>query len=148
NACSTTVLPKGSVLFTSRAPIGLVAIANIDVATNQGFKSIKLYDDFYPLYIYYVLKFYSKRIAYLGTGSTFMELSKANFANFQIPIPPTIEDQIRIASLLNKAETAILERKESIQLADDLIRSNFLEIFGDPVLNTKAWKKKPLKKFG
>jgi type I restriction enzyme S subunit len=49
--CSTILLPKGSILFTSRAPIGLVAIANIDVATNQGFKSIQLFDGFYPLYV-------------------------------------------------------------------------------------------------
>jgi type I restriction enzyme S subunit len=147
-ACSTSILPKGSILFTSRAPIGLVAIANIDVATNQGFKSIILHKGYYPLYIYYVLKYYSKRIEYLGTGSTFMELSKANFSEFQIPIPDTIEEQIRIASILSKTESTIIGRRETIELADELIRSTFLTMFGDPLLNDFNWKKSPLKKFG
>lgn len=129
-ACSTTILPKGSILFTSRAPIGLVAIANIDVATNQGFKSLQLFEGYYPLYIYYTLKYFSKRIDYLGTGTTFKELSKNVFEKFEIPVPESIEDQIRISTALSKIEMLILQRKESISLLNDFIKNTFLYFFG------------------
>jgi type I restriction enzyme S subunit len=142
--CSTILLPKGSILFTSRAPIGLVAIANIDVATNQGFKSIRLFDGFYPLYVYYTLKYFSKRIDYLGTGTTFKELSKSSFEEFEIPFPEKFEDQIRIAKIINKVDLIIQQRKKSITFLNDLLKNTFLETFGDPIWNKKGWEKKAL----
>lgn len=127
-SCSTTLLPKGSILFTSRAPIGLVAIADIDVSTNQGFKSIILNDGFYPLYIYYILKYNTRQLNDLGTGTTFKELSKSTFEKFQIPVPE-LSEQIKIATVLNKAESLIKQRKESIDLLDDILKSTFLKMF-------------------
>ncbi len=127
-SCSTTLLPKGSILFTSRAPIGLVAIADINVSTNQGFKSIILNDGFYPLYIYYILKHNSRQLNDLGTGTTFKELSKSTFEKFRIPTPE-LSEQIKIATVLNKAESLIKQRKESIHLLDDILKSTFLKMF-------------------
>src|SRR6185437_16717798 len=100
NSCSASILPRGSILFTSRAPIGLVAIADIEVATNQGFKSLQLFEGYYPLYIYYTLKYFSKRLDYLGTGTTFKELSKNTFEKFEIPIPDKYDDQVTLANKL------------------------------------------------
>lgn len=127
-SCSTTLLPKGSILFTSRAPIGLVAIADINVSTNQGFKSIILNDGFYPLYIYYILKYNSRQLNDLGTGTTFKELSKSTFEKFQIPVPD-LSEQIKIATVLHKAESLIKQRKRSIDLLDDILKSTFLKMF-------------------
>lgn len=139
-SCSTNMVPKGSILFTSRAPIGLVAITNIDVCTNQGFKSIVLNEDNYPLYIYYLLRYNGKKLNDLGTGTTFKELSKATFEKFEIPIPPYV-DQIKIGTFLSKAEALIKQRKESIDLLDDFLKNIFFKMFGDAISNEKNWSK-------
>jgi type I restriction enzyme S subunit len=142
-SCSTIIIPKGNVLFTSRAPIGLVAVNNIDVCTNQGFKSIILNQGISALYVYYYLKLNKKRLNDLGTGTTFKELSKSTFEKFEIPIPP-LPTQLHIANLLSKAEQLIAQRKESIRLLDEYVKSVFVEMFGDPVRNEKGWKKNRL----
>lgn len=58
-----------------------------------------------------------------------------------LPLPP-LDDQIRIAHLLGKVEGLIAQRKQHLQQLDDLLKSVFLEMFGDPVRNTKGWEKK------
>lgn len=128
-SCSANMLPKGSILFTSRAPIGLLAINEIEVCTNQGFKSIVLNNGYSALYVYYFLKTQVKQLNDLGTGSTFKELSKSTFEKFEIPIPENLVDQIRIAEVLRNVETLITQRKDSINLLDDLLRSTFLDMF-------------------
>jgi len=71
----------------------------------------------------------------LGTGSTFLAIRRADLENFPIPLPPLVE-QKRIAAILDKAE-----RLQAIQLADEFLRSVFLDMFGDPVLNPKGWRR-------
>jgi type I restriction enzyme S subunit len=144
---STTLLPKNSVLFTSRAPIGLVAINLMEVCTNQGFKSIILNETAYPLYIYYVLKVNAKQLNSLGTGTTFKELSKSTFENFEIPLP-ALHDQIKIATVLENVGKLITRRSESINLLEELIKNTFLEMFGHPNVNPNKYDKKPLSHFG
>lgn len=74
-------------------------------------------------------------------------LTKTDFLNLEIPFPP-IDDQVRIAHLLGKAEGLIAQRKQHLQQLDDLLKSLFLEMFGDPVRNEKGWDKPELKVFG
>lgn len=140
-SCSANMLPKGSILFTSRAPIGLLAINNIEVCTNQGFKSIVLNNGYSSLYVYYFLKTQIKQLNNLGTGTTFKELSKSTFEKFEIPIPENLVDQIRIAEVLKETENLIKQRKESIELLDNFLRSTFLEMFDDPVNGQKFQRK-------
>lgn len=127
---STTLLPKNSVLFTSRAPIGQVAINSIEVCTNQGFKSIILNKIAYPLYIYYVLKANERQLNSLGTGTTFKELSKTTFENFEIPLP-SLPDQVKIATVLENVGTLISNRGESLSLLDQLIKTAFWKSYQD-----------------
>jgi len=68
-------------------------------------------------------------------------LNKKSLGNLKIPLPETIDDQIKIANLLTQVETLIEKRKESITLLDELLKSTFLDMFGDPVLNPKGWEK-------
>ncbi|MCP6762547.1 MAG: restriction endonuclease subunit S [Fischerella sp. CENA71] len=92
---SSQLMPKDTVLFSSRAPIGYVAIAKNDLCTNQGFKSCV---PFYPEmseYIYYFLKFAAKKIDYQASGTTFKEISGKEFSLIMIPLPP-LEEQKRI----------------------------------------------------
>jgi type I restriction enzyme, S subunit len=140
-SCSTRLIPVGNILFTSRAPIGHLAVNNIEVCTNQGFKSIILKENYSSEYIYYALKASVKKLQDLGTGSTFKELSKSKFEEFAIPVPDNISDQLHIADLLSKAENLIAQRKESLRLLDEYLKSTFLEMFGDPVRNEKGFSK-------
>lgn len=137
-SCSARILPKGSVLFSSRAPIGLVAIAGRDMATNQGFKSLVPGDDVDSKYLYWCMKHMSKRIQDLGRGATFTEVSKSIVEEVEVPVPP-LDEQRRIAAILDKADALRRKRAEALKLTDQFLQSTFLEMFGDPVTNPKGW---------
>jgi len=81
-------------------------------------------------------------------GAGLKHISKKYISNIKIPLPEDITEQIKIANLLTQVEALIIKREESIELLDELLKSTFLDMFGDPVLNPKGWKVKPLKKFG
>lgn len=86
-SASTKLLPKGSVLFSSRAPIGLMAIADGDLCTNQGFKSIVPHSKVGTEYVYYVLLNLKDRIANENTGATFAEVSGSTMKMYEALIP-------------------------------------------------------------
>ena len=88
NSCSTKMLPKGSILFSSRAPIGLMAITTKNLCTNQGFKSIIPKDSIGLEYVYYYLLSIKDKIADENTGSTFDEVSGQAMKNYSAIIPP------------------------------------------------------------
>ncbi len=112
-SCSTTLLPKDTVLLTSRAPIGYLAIASCPMCTNQGFKSLICNQDkILPLYIYYWL---STRVNYLkgiSTGATFKELSKSTLENVEIELP-TISEQQHIVGVIGSVDD-LIEKEEQI----------------------------------
>ena len=139
DSCSTTLLPKGSILFSSRAPIGHVAIAGKEMCTNQGFKSLIPNDSVNSNYLYWCMRQYAKNIESLGSGSTFKEVSKGIVEKFKIPLPP-IAQQRRIACILDKADEIRRKRQEAIKLTEELGRSLFLDMFGDPVTNPNGWE--------
>lgn len=74
-SCSAKLMPKGSLLFSSRAPIGYVALAANEISTNQGFKSFVFPEEIDPSYAFYYLKSIRQLADSLGTGTTFKELS-------------------------------------------------------------------------
>lgn len=143
-SCATYMLPEGSVLVTSRAPIGNIAIAGRDMCTNQGFKSLVPGPGVDGRYLYFCMLSYSEKLQALGNGATFKEVSKKIVEEFEIPLPPLTE-QKRIAAILDKADAIRRKRQKAIQLADEFLRSVFLDMFGDPVSNPKGWDVKPLK---
>ena len=138
-SCAAEVLPAGSVLFSSRAPIGLTAINEIPTATNQGFKSfIPKKDILDSAYLYNWLRANRTFLDSLGNGATFKEVSKAVVARIEIPFPPLAE-QKRIAAILDKADAIRRKLQQTLRLSDDFLRSVFLDMFGDPVTNPKGW---------
>ncbi|EKE1574465.1 restriction endonuclease subunit S [Salmonella enterica] len=143
-SAATYMLPVGTVLLTSRAPIGNVAIAGIELCTNQGFKSLIPGQNVHSKYLYHCIKKFVPQLELLGNGATFKEVSKRVVEDFEIPLPP-LEEQKRIAAILDKADGVRQKREQAIKLADDFLRATFLEMFGDPVSNPKGWKVKPLK---
>jgi type I restriction enzyme, S subunit len=143
-SCAATVLPPDSVLFSSRAPIGHVAINTIPMATNQGFKSfIPNRDLLFAKFLYHWLRWNRPYLESLGNGATFKEVSKAIVSRIEIPLPPLPEQQ-RIAKILDHADALRAKRRAALEHLETLTQSIFLEMFGDPVTNSKSWEKKQL----
>jgi len=99
-SCSTQLLPRNTVLFSSRAPIGYVAIAANDLCTNQGFKSVIPNENVEPLFLYYLLKYNKDKIESMGSGTTFKEVSGSTMKNIEVSIPIDKKLQEKIASVL------------------------------------------------
>lgn len=93
------LMPAKTILFSSRAPIGYVAIASNPVATNQGFKSFILRDGLLPDFVYYYLQRAKEFAVALASGTTFLEISGKNAARLPIPIPPLVEQRQIVAEI-------------------------------------------------
>lgn len=106
-SCSCKMLPKGSVLFSSRAPIGYVAIAANDMCTNQGFKSVIPNEETDSEFLYYLLKYNKDNIASQGSGTTFAEVSGKTMKDIEVVVPKEKGDQRRIASILSSLDRKI-----------------------------------------
>ena len=131
--------PEGTVLLSSRAPIGKVAIAGCEMYCNQGFKNLICSDKINNKYLYWFLKGNTEFLNSLGRGATFKEISKQIVANIEINLPD-YERQIEIAELLEKINKIINLRRQELAVMDDLIKARFVELFGMPGSNTKGWK--------
>jgi type I restriction enzyme S subunit len=138
-SCAATVLPPYSVLFSSRAPIGHVAIDTVSMATNQGFKSfVPDPDRVHAKFLYHWLRWNRPYLESLGNGATFKEVSKAVVARIEVPLPP-LPEQRRIAEILDKADALRAKRRAALAQLDTLTQSIFLDMFGDAGENPKAW---------
>lgn len=108
-SCATRLLPPRTVLFSSRAPIGYVAIAENEVCTNQGFKSVIPNDETDPLFLYYLLKYNKDAIENMGSGTTFKEISGNTMKNITVSVPINIDEQRKIAEILGVLDDKIEE---------------------------------------
>jgi type I restriction enzyme S subunit len=110
NSCSAKLMPKGSVLFSSRAPIGYLTIAKNDICTNQGFKSVvPKYAG--TAYIYYLLKTNTKRIESMSSGTTFKEASGSLMKSLAVIIPPK--------SIIDNYEASVVEIFKEQEVIED-----------------------------
>jgi type I restriction enzyme S subunit len=145
---SCEILPVGSVLLSSRAPIGHLAIAGIRMCTNQGFKSLVPNPGVASKYLYWALQAHKEGLINLGRGATFKEVSKPIVEDFELPFPPTEIEQKCIADILDKADAIRRKRQEALRLTDDILRSVFIDKFGEPMTNSRNLPMKPLNRFG
>ncbi|HCX85215.1 MAG TPA: hypothetical protein DHV14_08785 [Micrococcales bacterium] len=127
-SCPTTVLPAGSVLLSSRAPIGHVAINTVPMATNQGFKSLVPGPDLDAKYLYHWLKSKTAYLQSLGNGATFKELSKKTTEQIAVPLPP-LPEQRRIAAILDHADALRAKRRQVLAHLEALSESIFEDFF-------------------
>ena len=129
-SCSTQLLPKNTVLFSSRAPIGYVAIAANDVCTNQGFKSVIPNENTNPLFLYYLLKYNKDKIEGMGSGTTFKEVSGNTMKNIVVSVPTDKKVQERISSMLGSIDDKIEENERInnnlLQQIEALFKERFL----------------------
>ena len=137
-------LPQGTVILSSRAPIGKVAIAGCEMCCNQGFKNLICSDAIFNEYLYYFLKSKTDYLNSLGRGATFKELSKSIVENIDIKVP-ALDKQKEIAGILGKVYELINLRKQQLSKLDELVKARFVELFGDPMTNSNGYV---LKKYG
>ena len=131
DASSAKLMPKGSVLFSSRAPIGYVAIAGKELCTNQGFKSIipkKGISD--SMFLYYLLKHRKKDIKSVASGTTFLEVSGSNMKNYLVIIPP-LPEQKAIAATLSCLDDKIELNNHINKTLEEIAQAIFKSWFVD-----------------
>jgi len=123
-------LPTGTVILSSRAPIGKTAIAGCEMCCNQGFKNLICSDAIYNEYLYFFLKSKTDYLNSLGRGATFKEISKSIVESIEIPLPE-VNQQKEIAEKFKKLEQLISLRKQQLAKLDELVKARFVEMFGE-----------------
>lgn len=131
NGCSAQLMPKHSVLFTSRAPIGYVAIADGEVCTNQGFKSVVPNENTDYLFLYYLLRYNKDKIEGLGSGTTFKEVSGSTMKGIKVRVPTTLSAQKAIGRFLDSIDCKIEQNrkinKNLLQQAEAIYKAWFCD---------------------
>ncbi len=141
NECGCKLIPKGTLLMSFKLSIGKLAFAGMDLFTNEAICGLTILNKHkvYPDFLFYALKntnLLGSNVAVMGAT-----LNTKSLNELKIPIPETLAKQIQIATILGQAEKLIAQRKQSIALLDEFLKSTFLEMFGDPVRNEKGWEK-------
>lgn len=113
------LMPKGTVIFSTRAPIGKTAIINKEMCCNQGFKNCICMNKINNIYLFCLLKFNKEYFDFLGTGATFKEISKSKFANIRISIPP-IKLQNQFAEIVKQNYKQKFEIQKSLEKIQSL----------------------------
>ena len=135
--------PSGTVILSSRAPIGKVAIAGCEMYCNQGFKNLICSDRINNRYLYWFLKGNTAYLNSLGRGATFKEISKKIVSDIEINVPE-ISQQLAAVDALERVSEIIRLRKNQLQKLDELVKARFVEMFGDSTINNKNWERQPL----
>ncbi|MBE0148642.1 restriction endonuclease subunit S [Serratia sp. PL7] len=142
---TTKLIPKNSILVCCIGSLGKIAIANLPVATNQQINSVTFDEDkIYYRFGFYALKLLKNELKNIAPSTTVAIVNKSRFSELKIPHPP-LEEQKRIADILDKAAGIRQKREQATKLADDFLRATFLAMFGDPVVNEKKWPLRKLK---
>lgn len=138
-------VPKDAVMVCCIGSLGKLGIAAREVRTNQQINSVIFNKNYvFPKYGYYALAKLKPMLESIAPATTVAIVNKSNFESLEIPLPP-FEEQKRIAAILDKADAIRQKRQQAITLADQFLRSVFLDMFGDPVTNPKGWEEKTLK---
>lgn len=140
-SCSARIMPKNTVLFTSRAPIGYVAIANNSLCTNQGFKSVIPNADTDYSFLYYLLIYNRGKIESFASGTTFKEVSGAVMRNISV-IVPALDVQKKIASILSALDDKIECNNRINKNLEEQIKLLYQSYFIDN--RQSEWEKVPL----
>ena len=144
----TKVAHIGDILISVRAPIGALNLSNCKCCIGRGLAALTVNKNIcLQKYLWYVLAGKNGELNSNGTGSTFKAINKNILAETEIPLP-SLGEQHKIVMLLDKVSGVIAERRKQVERLDDLVKSRFIEMFGDPVQNPKGWVKKPFLSMG
>lgn len=129
------ILPSGSILITCIGIIGKVAITDIECAFNQQINAIIPYmDKCNPQYVAYSIQYLKPQLQTIANAAVVPILNKSQFSDIEIPLPP-LDEQRRIAAVLDKVSGLIAKRRAQLAKLDELVKVRFVEMFGDPVSN-------------
>ena len=129
--CSAQLLPKNSVLLSSRAPIGYVAIAANPIATNQGFRSLVVKPEYHHEFLFYWLTANVDELERHASGSTFKELSGTSLKKIRIRLPAGREEQRAIAHILGTLDDKIELNRRMSETLEAMARALFKSWFVD-----------------
>lgn len=142
------IIPQNSVMVSCIGSLGKVGIAGVDLATNQQINSLtfdaKKVDYKYGYYFCLTLK---RKLDEIANKAVVPIVNKTTFSNLDFLLPP-LETQKRIVARLDAADQLRRKRNQAIALLDDYLKAVFLEMFGDPVVNPKGFKKVSIEEFG
>lgn len=132
----TKVAHIGDILISVRAPIGALNLSNCKCCIGRGLAALTVNKNIcLQKYLWYVLAGKNGELNSKGTGSTFKAINKNILAETEIPLP-SLDEQHKIVMLLDKVSGVIAERRKQVERLDDLVKSRFIEMFGDPVSNS------------
>ncbi len=132
------IIPKGSLLVSCIGNIGKLGINNEEVSFNQQINAI-IHNDkiFSSKYLAYLLKYNQKKLEAVANAPVVPIINKSQFSDFQVMIHEELGMQKKIVTILDKSQKLIDKRKKQIEELDELVKSRFIEMFGDPISNSK-----------
>ena len=134
------IIPKGSLLVSCIGNIGKLGINIEEVAFNQQINAIVHNNKITSSkYLAYLLKYNQKKLESIANAPVVPIINKSQFSDFELLIHEELEIQRKIVEILDKAQELIDKRKEQIKELDELVKSQFIEMFGDPITNPKRW---------
>ena len=141
SSCSAKLMSKGTILFSSRAPIGYVAIAANEIATNQGFKSFAFPSDIFPDYAYYFLRNIRHIAEEMGTGTTFKEISGSSAKTLPFVLVPFAEQKV-IAEKLDTLLAQVDSTKARLEQIPQILKRFRQAVLGGAVNGklTEKWR--------
>ena len=144
---STKMLPAGTILYTIFATLGEVGILEIAACTNQAIAGIMINDikQLNTDYLYHYLKSKKTYVNRVGRGVAQNNINMSMLKALEVPVPE-LSKQLEIVKVIDKAYEVIEDRKQELKCLDNLIRARFVEMFGDPNINSKKWNECPLSK--
>ena len=137
---SAKMFHKGTILYSIYATLGEVTILDIDASTNQAIVGLTIIDDNISKdYLYYSLMSLKGYVNFIGRGATQNNINMNILRNIEIPIV-SLAQQHHIVAILDQVNDLISLRYQQLEQLDLLVKSRFVEMFGDPVLNEKGWE--------
>lgn len=144
---SANLIPKGHVIIPTRMSLGKAAINTVDLAINQDLRALIPKVPLDAKFLLHAVLSLKEEIVKKGSGATVKGITQEELYKLEIPVPEEFDDQIRIAHPLGKVEGLIAQRTQGLQQFDDLLKSVFLKMFGDPILNPHGYPIRKLSEF-
>ena len=134
------ILPRNTTLVCCIGSLGKTGIIHEDSICNQQINAVNFDKQIVNYkFGYYALNNLSNVLNHIASSTTLKIVNKSKFGKIQIPLPP-LDEQKRIAEILDAADALRAKRREALAKLDDLLQSTFLDMFGDPVTNPKGWE--------
>ena len=135
------IVGKGAVFVTCIGSIGKIGLAGREFAFNQQINAIQPNGRVLSKYLAYSMLYNKKALQAIANAPVVPIINKSQFEDFEIEIEEDLNEQTKIVEILDKVNDVITSREKELEELDNLIKSRFVEMFGDPVTNPYGWEK-------